>query len=360
MSCIDKMRSSVFAVLWLCLLAVAPAAAQQTPIKAAVYLAPPFVMKSGDTYTGFTWDLWGQIVDDLNLHVEMREVETVAQLMQLLRSGQVDIGVGNLSITADRYQVVDFSQPYFDAGLRIMIDEDRHASLRRLFTELRQSGHLRIYAWIGVFIVIGTIVLTLVDRRWHPEFPEEWGKGLAESFYHVMSVATSGSTTHRNILGAFGTALGGIWLMCGVAVVAYITSSVTSVMTASTIAHQINGFSDLPGKHVGVMAGSIGEKYCRDTMLDVTSFDTMDQAVDALLHGYIAAIVRDAPVLEWFDNAHPELPVTVVGPVFKADKYGFALPSGSPLTRQVSEAILRQKDYGALDTLRARYFGTTR
>jgi ABC-type amino acid transport substrate-binding protein len=95
-------------------------------------------------------------------------------------------------------------------------------------------------------------------------------------------------------------------------------------------------------------------------MLSVQSFDTMDRAVDALLKGQIVAIVRDAPVLEWFDNAHPELPVTVVGPVFKSEKYGFALPAGSPLTRDISETILRLKDRGVLDSLRARYFGTTR
>ena len=209
-------------------------------------------------------------------------------------------------------------------------------------------------------MVFATIVLTLIDRRWHPEFPEKWGEGLAESFYHVMSVATSGSTSHRNLLGAAGRVLGAVWLACGVAVVAYVTSSITSVMTVSTIAHQINGFDDLRGKRVGALTGSTGEIYCREAMLDVQAFDTMEAAVDALLKSQIAAIVRDAPTLEWYDNAHPELPLTEVGPVFKTEKYGFAMQQNSPLTRPISEAILRLKDNGALDALRSKYFGTTR
>jgi polar amino acid transport system substrate-binding protein len=225
---------------------------------------------------------------------------------------------------------------------------------------LKQSGHLRIYAWIAVLIVVATIVLTLIDRRWHPEFPEKWREGFAESFYHVMSVATSGSTSHRNLLGWGGRILGALWLACGVAVVAYVTSSITSVMTVSTITHQINNFGDLGGKRVGVLAGSIGETYCRAAMLDIVSYDTMEEMVDALLKGRVAALVRDAPVLEWYDNAHPELPITEVGPVFEPEKYGFALPSGSVLTRPISEAILKLKDNGTLDTLRAKYFGTTR
>jgi polar amino acid transport system substrate-binding protein len=356
------MRTGLIAVLLLLLCGPAHVAAQPVPapIKAAVYIAPPFIMKSADGYTGFTWELWQQIAGDLKLTYDVQQVDSVAQLLQLVREKRVDVAVANLSITAARFETMDFTQPYFDAGLRIMIDEDRHAGLGSLIADLRQSGHLRIYAWLGVIIVVGTIVLTLIDRKYHPEFPGSWSEGLAESFYHVMSVTTSGSTSHRNLLGTAGRFLGAIWLACGVAVVAYVTSSITSVMTASTIAHQINSFSDLHGKHVGVLEGSVGEAYCRQSMLDVQAFGTMEQAIDALLKGEISAIVRDAPVLEWYDNAHPELPITVVGPVFNTEKYGFALPSNSPLTRPISEASLRLKDKGALDALRTRYFGTTR
>jgi ABC-type amino acid transport substrate-binding protein len=317
-------------------------------------------MKSGDGYAGFTWELWQQVAGELKLTYDVQEVASVTQLLQLLRDKQIDVAVTNLTITAARFETIDFTQPYLDAGLRIMIDEDRHASMANLMTDLRQTGHLRIYAWLGVIILTGTIVLTMIDRQYHPEFPEAWREGLAESFYHVMSVATSGSTSHRNLFGAAGRLLGAIWLACGVAVVAYVTSSMTSVMTASQMAHQINGFSDLHGKHIGVLAGSVGETFCRAAMLDVQAFGTMDQALDALLKGQVSAVVNDAPVLEWYDTAHPELPITVVGPVFDTEKYGFGLPSDSPLTRRISNAVLRLQDTGALNTLRARYFGTTR
>jgi ABC-type amino acid transport substrate-binding protein len=354
------MRLGLVAALLLVLGGAMPAAAESAPVKVAVYVAPPFVMKSGNTYSGFAWELWRQVASDLDLKFDVREAATVGDLLRLVRDKQVDIAVANLSITADRFEQMDFSLPWFDGGLRIMIDEDRRGGLRTLIADLRQGGHLRIYAWIGVIMIVATIVLTLIDRRWHPEFPEGWGKGLAESFHHVMSVATSGSTSHRNLLGAAGTVLGALWLACGVAVVAYVTSSITSVMTASTIMHQINNVNDLRGKHVGALAGSVGESYCRQALLDVQPFDSLDQAVDALQSGQIAAIVSDAPMLEWFDTAHPELPVTEVGPVFKAEGYGFALPAGSPLTRPVSKMILRLKDGGMLDMLRAQYFGTTR
>ena len=288
-----------------------------------------------------------------------RRQESVEQLLQLVREKRVDIAVANLSITAPRFEVMDFTQPWFDAGLRIMIDEDRHAGMGNLMAGMRRSGHLRIYAWLAVIIVVGTIVLTLIDRKYHPEFPGTWREGLAESFYHVMSVATSGSTTHRNLFGAAGRLLGAMWLAFGVAVVAYVTSSITSVMTASQMAHQISSFGDLHGKHVGVMAGSVGETFSRAAMLDLQAFDTMEQAVDALVQGRISAIVRDAPVLDGTTMHTRNCPSRSSGRCTTSRSMVSRSPD-SPLTRPVSEAILRLQEKGGLDTLRTRYFGTTR
>jgi ABC-type amino acid transport substrate-binding protein len=241
-----------------------------------------------------------------------------------------------------------------------MIDEDRHASAGNLFAGLRDDGHLRVYAWLVVLIVAVTIALTLIDRRRQEDFPQEWHKGFAESFYHVMSIVTSGKSTHPNLFGTLGTILAAVWLACGVGIVAYVTSSITSVMTAEALTHEISGFQDLGRRHVGVLAGSVGEEYCRRAMLDLESFDSMEAAVDALLKSRIGAVVLDAPMLEWYDNAHPELPITVVGPVFLPEQYGFALPTGSRLTRRISEVILRMKDNGTMDTLHAPYFGSLR
>ena len=40
---------------------------------------------------------------------------------------------------------------------------------------------------------------------------------------------------------------------------AYVTSSVTSVMTTLSLTNQINSVADLPGKSIGVFAGSVAE-----------------------------------------------------------------------------------------------------
>ena len=143
-------------------------------------------------------------------------------------------------------------------------------------------------------------------------------------------VATSGKPVSRkNLFAWVGRIWQGLWLVCGIAVLAYVTSSVTSVMTTLSLTNQINSLADLPGRPVGVEAGSVSEEYARERGLDTRAFSHTHEAVEALLAGDVAAIVGDAPVLEYHAHTNPQQPVAVVGPIVAPDKCGFALPSAA-------------------------------
>jgi ABC-type amino acid transport substrate-binding protein len=206
-------------------------------------------------------------------------------------------------------------------------------------------------------IFLGTVLLTLGERRWNQEFHPDWKNGLAESFYHVMSIAMTGKSTHKGLPGPFGKILAGFWLAFGVAVVAYITSSVTSVMTVNRLQGSINGPQDLTGHHVGAITGTISQKYCEDQNLYTTTYSNLADAVNAMLNHEIDAVVFDAMTLQWYDNAHPELPITEVGPIFMKKGYGFALPIKSLLRHDINQSMLKQQESGFTETLRKHYFG---
>lgn len=330
-----------------------------TPLRVGVMVTAPFVtLSSSGTYGGMAIDLWQDVAGRLGLTSNYQSFTSFKALMDAVASGKLDIAVSNSTITRGRLERMDFTQPWFDAGLRVMINTDRPQGLRALFHDLWVSGHVKVYALMVCAVLFGTLCLTLIDRRFDEEFPRSWWRGFAESFYHVMSIATSGKAgSHKSLFGGWGRLLAALWMVCGVAVVAYVTSSITSVMTAATIAGQITSVADLPGKTVGVVEGSVGEDYAVDAVLSSRSYPTFEAAVEALLHGQIAAIVDDAPTLEYFDHTHPGLPLSEVGAIFRPAKYGFALPRGSSLTHPISVQILADEENGFLDKLRARYFG---
>ncbi|WP_257666863.1 transporter substrate-binding domain-containing protein [Parapedobacter tibetensis] len=329
-------------------------------IKVGVYVSPPFVIENESGLTGMSMELWESLANDLQLSCSYEVVPTFRELVQGTEKGLFDVAITNLTITQDRATRIDFTQPWYDAGLRVMVDQNRKAGFSDIISGLNSAGHLHTYAWLVFVILVATLLLAIFDRKFDKDFPRNWREGIAESFYQVMSITTSGKASRKNLFGWMGRIFSALWLVCGVAVLAYVTSSITSVMTTTSLTNQINGVADLSGKTVGVFTGSVSEEYAQETGLQTYPYNNIDDAVDALQGGKIAAIIGDAPVLEYYEHTYPKRRVTMVGPLFKPDKYGFGLMQGSPLTRRLTIALLGAHERGLIAELRKKYFGEAR
>lgn len=91
----------------------------------------------------------------------------------------------------------------------------------------------------------------------------------------MLSVVTSGKSSHRLLFGVFGRLVASFWLLCGFAVVAYITSSITVVMTVASLNDQIHSAADLHGNPVGAVEGTVGEAWCMDAGLQTQTFPNL-------------------------------------------------------------------------------------
>ena len=358
-------RLSVAATLILVLLValgatrVAAQDAPQTELTVGVYVSPPFVEdRDNGAHSGMAIELWETVAEQLGLTFHYTEYPTFGALVRATASGEVDAAVTNLTITRDRAETIAFTQPWYDAGLRIMVPDQGGGGFRGVLNGLQDAGHLRAYAWLLSIIVLATIGLTLFDRRFDPDHPRRWRDGVAESFYHVMSIVTSGRIARKNLFGWVGRIWQAIWLAVGVAVIAYITSSVTSVMTAVSLTRGVSELSDLPGKTVGVFTGSVAERYMQEMGIATRSFPNIGASAAALGEGRLDAVVGDAPILEHYAHTHSEEGMAVVGNLFHPDKYGFAFPHESSLALPVTLEILDLQEDGTLESLRLEYFGS--
>ncbi len=330
----------------------------QGPVRAGVYISPPFVMENGGAYDGMAIELWETIAEPLALQTEYQPYSTIRELIDAVAASEIDVAITNVSITSTRATRVEFTQPWFDAGLRIMVNEDRRTTFMEVLRGLSDFGHLRAYLWLIAVIIGATIILTLFDRRFDKDFPRRWRDGLADSFYSVMSIATSGrSPSRKNLFGWVGRLWQALWLVCGVAVLAYVTSTITSVMTTLSITSEINSVADLPDRTVGVLAGSVAEDFAENEGLQHRAYASLDEIVIALDRNAIDAIIGDAPVLEYYEHTHPENPLKVVGAIFEPDKYGYAFPLDSSLERDVTLELLRAHESNVIEELDQKYFG---
>lgn len=337
--------------------APASSASPQT-LAVGVFESPPFVMGTRDRPTGLAIDLWEEIAARERIVYQYHTYTSMRALIDAVQAGQVGLAVTSLTINEQRAQRMDFSQPWFEGGMRLLVRRQHRAGMAALLEGLRDAGYLRVYGWIALAILLLTVLLTLFDRHFDPQFPRRWRDGLAESFYAAVKIATSGQAPGRvNRLGWPGRVWQGVWILPAIVIVAFVTSSITSVLTTQSLHHQINSLQDVKDQTVGVLAGTVEEDHGRALGLALRSYDDLGQASAALVAGEVQAVMADAPMLEYYAHTHPEIPVKVVGRLFNRDRYGFALPLGSPLTRAVTLNVLRAIETGRVEQLRLLYFG---
>lgn len=86
---------------------------------------PPFEMVENGKYVGFDMDLIQAIGEEMGCEIEIQSMGFDA-LIPALKANTVDATISAQSITEERLQVIDFSDPYFDAGLIVAVRTDNN------------------------------------------------------------------------------------------------------------------------------------------------------------------------------------------------------------------------------------------
>ena len=90
-------------------------------VTVAVRNISPFAMTNGTGRTGFTVELWEEIAKRQGWTTNYVEAQNVGEQLKDVEDGRAEVGAGAISITAERRERFDFSQPIFNAGLQIMV-----------------------------------------------------------------------------------------------------------------------------------------------------------------------------------------------------------------------------------------------
>ena len=86
---------------------------------------PPFEFQGdGGQLEGFDIDLMNAIGEQAGLTIEYKRLPVFSRIIPSLRSGAVDAAISAMLIKQERLETVDFSRPYFNAGLAIAVTED--------------------------------------------------------------------------------------------------------------------------------------------------------------------------------------------------------------------------------------------
>lgn len=86
---------------------------------------PPFEFEEGGEYTGFDMELMEKISAGLDLELAIKDVGFEGlQSGSALAAGTCDIGASAMTITDEREENLDFSEPYYDSLQSLLVPED--------------------------------------------------------------------------------------------------------------------------------------------------------------------------------------------------------------------------------------------
>jgi polar amino acid transport system substrate-binding protein len=352
----------MWAGLWLCF--VTNGVAQDVTVVApsnivvATRVIPPFIIKEGEAYTGFSAALWKALSKEAGIGFTWKEDGNIKEILASVENGDAQAAIAAISITADRENRFDFSQPMFESGLQVMVREGDGGgfSLRNLLRILSTGALPAMLALLAGLVLVPAHVVWLAERKHeNPLFARTYIPGI----FHAIWWATGATAGQQPDIprSGLGRVLSGISILISVIFMAFFTAALTASITVGQLQGDIGGPSDLPGKRVGTTTGSTSFEYLVQHGVQPLDFNKVGDAIAALETGKIDAVVFDAPVLLYYANNDGRGKVRTVGAIFRRENYGILFPQGSALRKPINAALLKMRENGNYDTLFQEWFG---
>lgn len=332
------------------------------PVRIVTQRFEPFVIYENQAYQGFSIDLWEAIARELNLTYELVGVNSVAKLLDEVERGAADLAIAGIGITSQREEQLDFSYPYYESGLQVLVPSDQSELVKLLSIVGAVLRSPRLYYGIGILILILLLVAHLLwwsERNHNHQFPDDYFHGIWEAFWWAAVTVTTVGYGDKVPSRAAGRFFGLIWMFSGYFVLAYFTASIATTFTVQELQGVINGLEDLPGKRVATVATSPAAEFLdSQTNLLFRDYSTLEELYVAMETGKdIDAVVYDAPVLQYFVSHQGQGKYQVVGDVFQSLNYGIALQPDSPYREAINAALLKLYETGQYDEIYQDWFG---
>lgn len=341
-----------------------PQAAAQAPgtkLRVVTRNLEPFSFDKEGRRVGYAAELWDQLARETKQDYEVQVVGTAQEIIDALKNKTADVGVGAISVTAKREEIIDFSQPFYESGLQVLVSGSSGSFADNIFSLVKNLFSLELIGAFLLLLVAMFIISHLVWRYEHKvngdQWPEDYKSGMWESFWWTLSTLLVGGADNKGPVGVGGRIVAIIWMLLSIVLVSLLTASFTTTLTINTLKGDINGPSDLPGRKVATVKGSTTETWLTAKGAKVVPLATPADCVVALKSGDVQAVVYDAPVLQYEAGKLNDEKLQMVGPVFERQNYAFALQQDSNLREKLNQALLKLSEAGIGNELRKKYFG---
>lgn len=343
----------------------------------------------GTAYEGFCIDLLnalrGKLQFEYELHLrreigERRSDGTWSGMIGELTRKKATLAVSTLTISPEREKAVDFTQPYFNQGFKIVMKKTDMEDKVDTWGFLNPFEKTLWMAIIGSSIIVG-IVVWIFDRlspygfhgrvvRSENATSEEIHAENALSILNSLWAATSSfmeqgpDSLHPGSPSGRATTLAW-WFAISIFGATY-TANLAAFLTINKYDSPIKSIEDLAYQDkikYGTADGQLSN------MLKTTSLPVYEKlwkhmvmepnssfGIDKVRKTENYAFIWDSAVLEYETQREPCNTLKLLERPFGDINYGFALPRKSPYTHKFSVAMLQLQQEGFLERMTEKWF----
>ncbi|EOY20467.1 Glutamate receptor, partial [Theobroma cacao] len=255
-----------------------------------------------------------------------------------------DAVVGDTTIVANRSQYVDFTLPYTESGVS-MIVPIRDNRRKNAWVFLKPLTWDLWVASACFFFFIGFVVWVL-EHRINEDFMGPPSYQAGTSFWFSFSTVVF---AHRErVVSNLARFVVIIWCFVVLILTQSYTASLTSLLTVQQLQPTVTDIQELlkKGEKVGFKKGSFVEGILKGLTFpesQLIEYETLEELHDLFTkgsaNGGISATLDEIPYMKLLFAKYCNQ-YTAVEPKFRTDGFGFVFPRGSPLVADVSRAIL--------------------
>ncbi|KAL6292721.1 hypothetical protein ACE6H2_000863 [Prunus campanulata] len=288
---------------------------------------------------------------------------TYDDLLGRIKAGKYDAVVGDTTIVANRSLYVDFTLPYSESGVSmvVLVENNERDNIWIFLKPLS----LDLWLTTGAAFIFTGFVIWVLEHRVNSDFRGPPQQQLGMIFWFSFSTLVF---AHREkVVNNWSRLVLIIWVLVVLILTQSYTASLASMLTVQRLQPVFTDIREI--KRNGYNIGCQNNSFIKCFLMQNLRFEesklkpyvTIEQYNHALSkgtnNGGVAAIFDEIPYLKLFIAKNCSK-YTMVGPTYKTDGFGFAFPRGSPLVSYMSRAILNvTQDKSKMDSIEEKYFG---
>jgi glutamate receptor, ionotropic, plant len=224
---------------------------------------------------------------------------------------------------ANRSLYVDFTLPYTESGVRLLVPiKDVNKKSPWAFLEPLTA---KLWITTGTFFLFTGITVWFIEHRVNNEFRGGPANQMGSIFYFTFSTLVF---AHREkLVSNLSRLVVIIWIFVVFILQQSYTASLTSKLTVEQLQATVTSIEQVikTGQNVGYAYGSFTQGLLKQLGVNESktiALSSPDNYNEALSNGTVAAVLDEIPYLKVFLMKHPKN-YTMVGPTYKTTGFGF-------------------------------------